>query len=57
MQETYLKSLQIIKELKIKTQKEYKKIQKEYLILNADSLKYIANARTFKEVIKIAKEV
>lgn len=58
MQETYLKSLEIIKELKIKTQKDYKKIQKDYFILNAETLKYIANVRSFKDIVKLAtKEV
>ena len=57
MKEAYKKSLQMIKQLNIKNEKEYNKIVKDYLILNAESLKYISRTRKFKKIIELAKEV
>lgn len=57
MKEAYLKSLQMIKELKIKNEEEYNKLVKEYLILSAESLKYISQTRDFSKIIKLAEEV
>ena len=57
MKEMYIKSLQMIKELNIKNEKEYNKLLHSYLILNAESLKYISQTKSFKKIIKIAKEV
>ena len=57
MKEEYYKSLQMINKLKIKNEKEYKKVFKDYLILSAESLKYISQTRNFRKVIKLAKEV
>ena len=57
MKEAYLKSLQMIKTLNIKNEKEYNKILKDYLILNVESLKYISQTRKFKKIIKLAEEV
>lgn len=57
MQEAYFKSLQMIKELNIKDEKEYNEILHNYLILNVESLKYISQTRSFRNIIKIAKEV
>lgn len=57
MKEMYLKSLKMIKELDIKSEKEYKKLLEHYLILNTESLKYISQTRSFKRIIEIAKEV
>ena len=57
MKEYYLKSLQMIKELKIKNKKEYNKLVSKYPILNAESLKFISQKRNFKSIIKLAKEV
>lgn len=56
MKEYYLKSLQMIKELNIKSEEEYNKLVKDYLILSAESLKYISQTRRFKKIIKLAKE-
>lgn len=55
MKETLNKSLQMIKELDIKSEKEYNKLLHHYLILRSESLKYILQTKRFKEVIKIAK--
>ncbi len=57
MKELYLKSLAIIKQLDIKTEKEYNKLLHEYLILNIESLKYISQTKSFKKILEIAKEV
>lgn len=57
MRETYLRSLQMIKILNIKNRNEYNRYKKYYLVLNIDSLKYIADKRNFKDIIKIAKGV
>ena len=55
MKEAYLKSLHMIKELNIKSEKEYNKLLHQYLILSSESLKYISQTRRFKKIIKIAK--
>ena len=57
MQENYLKSLQMIKVLKIKTRKEYIKLLNDYLLLSVESLKYISQTDNFNEIIVKAKEV
>ena len=57
MKENYLKSLQMIKELKIKNEKEYNKLHQQYLILSAESLKYISGTRCFRKIIRLAREV
>ena len=55
MKEAYFKSLQMIKILDIKSEKEYNKLLHQYLILSSESLKYISQTRKFKKIIKIAK--
>lgn len=57
MKEEYYKLLQMINKLKIRNEKEYKKIFKDYSILSTESLKYISQTRSFRKVIKLAKEV
>ena len=57
MKEMYIKSLQMIKELNIKKEKDYNKLLHNYLILSSESLKYISQTRSFKKIVKIAKEV
>lgn len=55
MKELYERSLHMIKELNIKTEKEYNKLLHQYLILSSESLKYIAQTRKFNKIIKLAK--
>lgn len=57
MKEMYIKSLQMIKVLNIKKEKDYNKLLHNYLILSSESLKYISQTRSFKKIVKIAKEV
>ncbi len=57
MKEAYIKSLQMIKILKIKNKKEYNRYKNYYEVLSIDSLKYISNRRNFKDIIKLAEEV
>ncbi len=57
MKEAYIKSLQMIKLLNIKDEREYVKLVKNYLILNVESLKYISRTKKFKKIIELAEEV
>lgn len=57
MQEYYLKSLQMIKNLNIKSKKEYNKLLADYLVLSVISLKYYAQTNNFKKIIEKAREV
>nr|DAD94830.1 MAG TPA: hypothetical protein [Siphoviridae sp. ctiJI15] len=50
-------SLQMIKVLNIKNEKEYNKLLKFYLILSSESLKGRLRTRRFKKIIRLAKEV
>ena len=57
MKNEFYKSLQMIKILKIKNQEQYKNISKDFLVLSLYSLKYIAQKKDFKEIIKMANEI
>ena len=57
MQENYLKSLRMIKVLKIKTRREYIKLLNDYLLLSVESLKYISQKDNFRQIVRQAKEV
>ena len=57
MQENYLKSLRMIKILKIKTRREYIKLMNDYLLLSVESLKYISQKDNFRQIVRQAKEV
>ena len=57
MEENYKKSLQMIKLFKIKTKREYERLLDNYILLSVESLKYIAETRNFKDIIKLSKEV
>lgn len=57
IKEAYEKSLQMIKELNVKNKKEYRKLVRNYLILNLESLKYISQTKSFRKIRKIAKDV
>lgn len=57
MKELYNKSLQMIKVLNIKNEKQYNKLVKDHLILSSESLKYISGTRRFSKIIKLAKGV
>lgn len=57
MKENYLKSLGMIKILKINNEEEYNKLVKYYLILSSESLKYISQTRDFNKIIELAREV
>ena len=56
MKEAYKKSLQMIKILNIKTEEEYIKILRDYLLLSLPSLKYISGEDEFDNIIKLAKK-
>ena len=57
MQENYLKSLRMIRILDIKTEDEYKKLLKNYLLLSVESLKYISQKDNFRQIVRQAREV
>lgn len=57
MKNEFIKSLQMIKILKIRTQDQYKNISKDFLVLSLDSLKYISQKKDFKEIVKMANEI
>lgn len=57
MKEMYIKSLRMIKVLNIKNEKDYNKLLRSYLLLSAESLKYMSRTRRFRKIIKLAKEV
>lgn len=57
MKEAYIKSLQMIKILNIESEEDYRRIVKNYLLLSTESIKYISQTRSFKKIIKLAKEV
>lgn len=57
MKEMYIKSLRMIKELNIKNKKEYRKLVRNYLILNFESLKYISQTKSFRKIKKIANKI
>ena len=55
MKSAYEKSLQMIKELNIKNQKEYIKLVQNYRILNLESLRFISQTKSFRKIKKMAK--
>lgn len=57
MKNEFIKSLQMIKILKIENQEQYENLQKDFLILSLDSLKYISQKSSFKDIVKIANEI
>jgi hypothetical protein len=57
MKEAYTQSLQMIKVLNIKSEKEYRKLLKYFLILSVESMKVMSRTKRFSKVIKKAKEV
>lgn len=57
MKEMYIKSLRMIKELDVKNKKEYRKLVRNYLILNLESLKYISQTKSFRKIRKLAKNI
>ena len=57
MKNEFIKSLQMIKILEIKNQEQYKNLSKDFLVLSLDSLKYMSQKNSFKEIIKMANEI
>lgn len=55
MREAFEKSLHMIKVLNVKNEEEYNSLLKEYLLLSAESMKYIAQTREFNKIIELAK--
>ena len=57
MNNEFIKSLQMIKILGIKTQTEYENLTRDFLVLSFDSLKYISQKDSFKEIVELANEI
>lgn len=57
MEELYQYSMQMIKTLDIKSEKEYNKLHKKYLLLSSQSLKYINNIKNFNKIIDLANKI
>nr|DAP86684.1 MAG TPA: hypothetical protein [Caudoviricetes sp.] len=57
MKSTYQRSLRMIKELDVKNKKEYRKLVRNYLILNFESLKYMSQTKSFRKIKKIANNI
>lgn len=56
MEYYYKKSLQLIKEQNVETEKEYNKLVHLHKILSLQSLKYITQ-KNFKEIVDLSKKV
>ena len=54
MQEEYIKSLQMIKDLNIRSELEYSRLLRQFILLNLKSLKYMAGTKSFKNIVKLA---
>ena len=54
LQEEYIKSLQMIKDLNIKSELEYSRLLRQFILLNLKSLKYMAGTKSFKNIVKLA---
>lgn len=57
MEELYQYSMQMIKKFNIKSEKEYNKLHKKYLLLSSQSLKYITNIKNFNKIIDLANKI
>ena len=57
MEKYFMKSLQMIRIFNIRKQEEYRCLLEHYLLLSTESLKYISQKRTFKEIIELAREI
>lgn len=57
MKNEFIKSLQMIKILGIKTQSEYVNLSRDFLVLSLDSLKYISQKERFKEIVEMANKI
>ena len=47
----------IAEELNVKNKKEYRKLVRNYLILNFESLKYMSQTKSFRKIKKIANNI
>lgn len=54
MEQLYNQSLQMIKALNIKTEEEYIKLLRDYMLLSLPSLKYISATEEFNQIVEIA---
>ena len=57
MKNQFINSLKMIKILEITNQEQYESLLNDFLILSLDSLKYISQKNSFKEIIEIANKI
>lgn len=57
MKSTYQRSLRMIKELDVKNKKEYRKLVRDYRILNLESLRFISQTKSFRKIRKLANNI
>ena len=54
MEQLYNQSFVLIKALNIKTEEEYIKLLRDYMLLSLPSLKYISATEEFNQIVEIA---
>jgi len=57
MKENFEKALRMIRNCEIKTEEEYNKLHKDFLILSLESLRYISGMNDFEDIKKYAKSM
>lgn len=57
MKENFEKALRMIRDCEIKTEEEYNKLHKDFLLISLESLKYISGENDFERIKKKAEEI
>lgn len=57
MKENFEKALRMIRDCEIKTEEEYNKLHKDFLLISLESLKYISGENDFEKIKKRAEEI
>jgi len=50
MKENFEKALRMIRDCEIKTEEEYNKLHKDFLLISLESLKYLSGESDFEEI-------
>ena len=57
MKEFFIKSLQMIKILGIKNKADYECLTRDFFIMSSESLRYMSQKRSFKEIVEMANNI
>lgn len=57
MKGNFEKALRMIRDCEIKTEEEYNKLHKDFLLISLESLKYISGENDFEKIKKKAEEI